>query len=93
MGLEVADDLLQVDGHIAFGGVEVQMTQELGGDVDGQPTVDRLGGEQPPEVVGHKAQRPAVDLPQSRSGHRPGDGVAGALVADDHRGAVGAALK
>jgi hypothetical protein len=87
--LEVVDDLVGVDGHIPFGGVEVQVAQELGGDVDGQAAVDRLGGEQPPEVVGNQAQRLAVDVVELGSGDRPGDGVAGALVADDDRGAVG----
>jgi hypothetical protein len=45
VGLEVADDLVGVDGHIPFGGVEVQVAEELGGDMDGQAAVDRLGGE------------------------------------------------
>jgi hypothetical protein len=55
VGLEVADDLLGIDSHIPLGGIEVQVAEDLGGDVDGQPAVDRLGGEQPPKVVGHQA--------------------------------------
>jgi hypothetical protein len=40
VGLGVADDLLGIDSDIPLGGVEVQVAQELGGDVDGQPAVD-----------------------------------------------------
>lgn len=61
----VPDDLLRVDGDVALGGVEVQVPEELGGDVNRQAGVDGLGGEDPAEVVPGERQRRPVDVDQA----------------------------
>jgi len=43
----VPDDLLGIDRDLALGGLEVQVPQELRGEVDRQAAVDGLGGEDP----------------------------------------------
>jgi hypothetical protein len=43
----VPDHLFGVNRDISLRGVQVEMTQETGGDVDGQAAVDGLGGKDP----------------------------------------------
>jgi hypothetical protein len=51
MGLVVAHDVFVEHRNVAAGGFQVEVAQEGGADVDGQPVVDQVGGEQPSEVV------------------------------------------
>jgi len=58
---EVADHLLRID-LIPLRGIEVEVSEELRGDVDRQAAVHGLGGEDPAEVVRGEPQRGSVDV-------------------------------
>jgi hypothetical protein len=47
----VTDDLLGIDSDVSLRGVQVEVAEQLGGDVDWQAAVDGLGGEDAAEVV------------------------------------------
>ncbi|CQR61872.1 Hypothetical Protein sle_24110 [Streptomyces leeuwenhoekii] len=47
----VADHVLVEDGDVTARGLDAEVAQQGGADVDGQAAVDQLGGEDPPEVV------------------------------------------
>jgi hypothetical protein len=49
--LIVANQVLLEDGDVALGGLQVQVAEQLGADVDRQAAVDQIGGEQAAEVV------------------------------------------
>lgn len=74
VGLVVADDVLLKDGHLAVGGLYVQVSKEGGANVDRQAVVDEVGGEQAAEVVwvnrhpassGCSTARASLSLPSS----------------------------
>src|SRR6478752_7092461 len=54
------DDLLRVDGLVSHGGVDVAVPGDELGDVRGHAVHDRVGDEQPAEVVERVAQRVAA---------------------------------
>jgi hypothetical protein len=58
----VADDLLGIDRDISLSGIEVEVSKELGGDVDRDAAVDGLRGEDSTEVVWSEPQWGAVDV-------------------------------
>ena len=58
----MVDHLLRIDGDVPLGRIQVEVTQQLGGDVDRQATVDGLGRENPSKVVRGEPQRRAVDI-------------------------------
>lgn len=43
--------------QVGLGGVEAAVPEQAGGDVDGKPAGDGVGGEHPPEIVGGVLQR------------------------------------
>jgi len=49
--LVVADQVLLEDGDVALGGLQVEVAEQLGADVDRQAAVDQIGDEQAAEVV------------------------------------------
>ena len=49
--LVVANQVLREHGDVAPGGLDVEMAEEGGADVDRQAAVDKLSGEEPTEVV------------------------------------------
>ena len=53
----MADHVLVEDGDVAPGCLEIQMSEQGGSDVDRQPVVDQVGGQQPAEVVRGEARR------------------------------------
>jgi hypothetical protein len=73
----VADHLLGIDGNIPLGGIEVEVSEEFGGDVDRQAAVHGFGGEDPAEVVRGEPQRGSVDVhdggPDSQIGQHASD--------------------
>src|SRR5262245_54849882 len=54
MSLVLADEVLLEHGDVAPGGLNVEMAEEGGTDVDRQAVVDQLGGEQPAKSCGVK---------------------------------------
>lgn len=79
----VADHLLGIDGDIPLGGIQVEVAEELRGDVDGQSAVDGLGGEDSPEVVGRELQRGAVGIGDLGPFRQAGEQFADAVGRDD----------
>jgi hypothetical protein len=55
--LVMADDVLVEDGDVAPGRFKIQVPEQGCADVDGQPVVDQVGGQQPAEVVRGEARR------------------------------------
>ena len=51
VGLVVPDDVFVEDGHVAVGGLQVEVAEQGCADVDGEPVVDQVGGEEASEVV------------------------------------------
>ena len=47
----MADDVVVEDRDVAAGGLDIQVAEQRGADVDGQAVVDQVGGEDPAEVV------------------------------------------
>lgn len=77
----VADHFLRIDRDIPLGGVEVEVAEEFGGDVDRQAAVHGFGGEDPAEVMRGEPQRGSVDV------HDAGpDGQIGQQASDPGRG-------
>jgi hypothetical protein len=74
-----ADDLVGVDGGVGAGGVQRTVTEDRGGDVDGQAGADGLGGEEPTEVVGGEPQRRAVGVADGVAVEDPLDALADRL--------------
>jgi hypothetical protein len=58
----VVNHLLGIDRHIPLGGIEVEVSEEFGGDVDRQAAVHGFGGEDPAEVLRGEPQRGSVDV-------------------------------
>jgi len=54
--LGVADDVFLEHGNVALRGLQVDVAEQGCADVDGQPVVDQIGGEQPAEVVWGEVQ-------------------------------------
>ncbi len=60
----VAQHVVLVDRNVCLGGGQVAVTEQLRGDVHGQPAGDGLGGEDAPEVVRCIADRLTVGAAQ-----------------------------
>jgi hypothetical protein len=62
----VADEVFLEDRDIALRGLEVEVAEQLGTDVDGQAAVDQVGSEQAPEVMRREAvpREPVTGLGQ-----------------------------
>lgn len=52
VGLVVPDDVLLEHSDVAVGGLDIEVPEEGGTDVDRQAMVHEISGEQPAEVVG-----------------------------------------
>ena len=63
-------DLLGVDGLVAHRGVDVAVPGDELGDVRRHAVHDRVGDEQPAEVVEGVAQRPAAGVVDAERGQR-----------------------
>jgi hypothetical protein len=70
VSLVVTDDVFVEDSDIAAGGFEVEVTEQGGADVDGQPVIDEVGGEEPPEVVGAEVEPGELGGVAGRRGRR-----------------------
>ena len=70
VGLVVADDVFVEDGDVAAGGLEVEVAEQCGADVNGQPVVDQVSREQPPEVVGAEVEPGELGGVAGRRGRR-----------------------
>ena len=70
-GLVVADEILPEDRDVAAGGLQVEVSEQSGADVDGQPVVDEVGGEDAPEVVGCEARLRERRVPLGEAGAAP----------------------
>jgi hypothetical protein len=60
--LDLADYLFGINRNVALGGGEVEVAEQLRGDVDGQSAVDGVGREESAEVVRGEADVLSVDV-------------------------------
>jgi hypothetical protein len=87
----VADDLLGVDRDVCLGRVEIEVAEQLRGDVDRQAAVDGFRGEDSAEVVGRESQRCPVDVDDAGLQGDIGDKFADAVGGDDLQPVLGGA--
>ncbi len=72
-GLVVADEVLLEDRDVAAGGLQVEVSEQGGTDVDGQTVVDQVGGEDTPEVVRCEARLRERRMPFGEVGAAPSE--------------------
>lgn len=68
-----ADQVVLEYREVGLRGGQVVVSEDLGRDVDGEPSGDGLGGEHAPEVVRGDVQRLAGEVAQAGAGHGGGE--------------------
>jgi hypothetical protein len=63
--LDMSDDLIVVHGYITLGRIQIQVAEQLGGDVYREATIDRVSGEDSAQIVGPKYQWPPVNIAEA----------------------------
>lgn len=84
--LVVADDVLVEDRDVSTSGLDVEVAQQGGADVDGQSAVDEFRREDPSEVVRGELQPSEFVVRLGELFAEPGEHDLEGRAAEDHRG-------